>query len=85
MHHTNLHNLTPIEWIIAIAALFLVLYIYFLPTIIAIRKNSPYKAAAIIVNILFGVTLLGWIIALVLASKQPQQVVVVYNTPPPPR
>ena len=84
MHHTNLHNLTLIEWIIAVAALFLVLYIYFLPTIIAIRKNSPYKAAAIIVNILFGVTLLGWIIALVLASKQAQQVVVVYNTPPPP-
>jgi hypothetical protein len=84
MHHTNLHNLTPIETIIAVAALFLVLYIYFLPTIIAIRKSSPYKAAAIIVNILFGVTLLGWIIALVLASKQPQQVVVVYNTPPPP-
>jgi uncharacterized membrane protein len=85
MHHTNLHNLTPIETIIAFAALFLVLYIYFLPTVTAIRKNSPYKAAAIIVNILFGVTLLGWVIALILASKQPQQVVVVYNTPPPPR
>lgn len=85
MHHTNLQNLTPIEMIIAVAALFLVLFIYFLPTITAIRKNSPYKGAAIIVNILFGVTLLGWIIALILAAKQPQQVVVVYNPPPPPR
>jgi uncharacterized membrane protein len=85
MHHTNLHNLTPIETIIAAAALFLVLYIYFLPTITAIRKNSSYKAAAIIVNILFGVTLLGWIIALILASKQLHQGVVVYNTSPPPR
>ena len=84
MHHTNLHNLTPIEWIIAVAALFLVLFIYFLPTITAIRKNSPYKAAAIIVNILFGVTLLGWVIALILASKQPQPTVIIYNTPPPP-
>jgi hypothetical protein len=56
-----------------------------LPTITAIKKNSPYKTAAIIVNILFGVTLLGWIIALVLASKQPQPTVVIYNTPPPPR
>ena len=63
MHHTNLHNLTPIETIIAVAALFLVLYLYFLPTITAIRKNSPHKAAAIIVNVLFGVTILGWIIA----------------------
>lgn len=85
MHHTNLHNLTPIETIIALAALFLVLYLYFLPTITAIRKNSPHKAAAIIVNVFFGVTLLGWIIALVLASKQPQPTVIIYYTPPPPR
>lgn len=85
MHHTNLHNLTPLETIIAFAALFLVLYIYFLPTITAIRKNSPYKAAAIIVNVLFGVTILGWIIALILASKQPQPTVIIYNGSPPPR
>lgn len=83
MHHANLSNLTPIQTIIALAALFLVLYIYFLPTIMAIRRNSPYKAAAIIVNILFGVTLLGWIFALILASKHSQPVVVAYNTPPP--
>jgi hypothetical protein len=69
--------------VIAVAALFLVLYIYFLPTITAIRRNSPYKAAAIIVNILFGVTILGWIIALILASKQAQTAVVFYNSPPP--
>lgn len=85
MHHHSLSNLTPIEMIIAFAALFLVLYIYFLPTITAIKKNSPHKTAVVIVNILFGVTLIGWLIALLLASKQPQQVVVVYNTPPQPR
>lgn len=85
MHHANLSNLTPIQTIIALAALFLVLYIYFLPTIMAIKRNSPYKTAAIIVNILFGVTLLGWIFALVLASKQKQPVAVIYNTQPPPR
>lgn len=85
MHHANLSNLTPIQTIIAVAVLFLVLYIYFLPTITAIRRNSPYKTAAIIVNILFGVTLLGWIFALVLASKQPHPVVIVYNDPPPSR
>jgi hypothetical protein len=72
--------------IFAVAALFLVLYIYFLPTITAIKRNSPHKTAVVIINILFGVTLLGWILALVLASKQPQPVVIVYNSPPsPPR
>lgn len=85
MHHRHIHSFTSIETIFALAALFLVLYLYFLPTITAIRRNSPYKAAAIIVNILFGVTLIGWIIALVLASKQQRTVVVVYNTPLPPR
>jgi hypothetical protein len=49
------------------------------------KRNSPHTTAVVILNIFFGVTLFGWIIALVLASKQPQPVVVVYNTPPPPR
>lgn len=84
-HHTNLSNLTPVETIFAIAALFLILYIYFLPTITAIKRNSPHKTAVVVLNVFFGVTLVGWICALVLASKQPQPVVVVYNTPPPPR
>lgn len=82
MHHTHLSNLSPIQMIFVVAALFLVLYIYFLPTITAIKKNSPYKTAAIIVNVLFGVTLLGWIIALVLASKQPPPPVIYYIPPP---
>ena len=85
MHHHTLSNLTPIEMIIAFAALFLVLYIYFLPTITAIKRNSPHKTAVVIVNVLFGFTLVGWVVALLLASKQPQPAIVVYNTPPPPR
>jgi uncharacterized membrane protein len=84
MHHHTLSNLTPIETIFAIAAVFLILYIYFLPIITAIKKNSPNKTAVVIVNIFFGVTLIGWLVALLLASKQPHPVVVVYNTPPPP-
>lgn len=85
MHHRTLSNLTPVEMIIAFAALFLLLYIYFLPTITAIKRNSPHKTAVVIVNIIFGVTLVGWLVALLLATKQPQQVVIVYNSPPPPR
>lgn len=83
MHHHTLSNLTPIEMIIGFVALFLFLYIYFLPIITAIKRNSPHKTAVVIVNIFFGVTLIGWLVALLLASKQPQQVVIVYNSPPP--
>ena len=69
MHHHTLSNLTPVEMIIGFVALFLVLYIYFLPTITAIKRNSPNKTAVIIVNIFFGVTLIGWLVALLLASS----------------
>lgn len=85
MHHTPLQNLPLGQLIILLIALFCVLAFYFLPTIIAIKRKSPHTTAVIIINLFFGVTLVGWIIALVLASKQPQAVVVVYNTPPPPR
>jgi Superinfection immunity protein len=77
MHHHTLSNLTPIEMIIGFVALFFVLYIYFLPIIMAIKRNSPHKTAVIIVNIFFGVTLIGWLVALLLASKEPRSPVVI--------
>jgi hypothetical protein len=51
MHHTNLNNLTLFETIVAFAALFLFLFLYFLPTITAIRKNSPHKTAVVILDL----------------------------------
>ena len=82
-HHTQLQNLPLSQVIVLVIALFCVLAFYFLPTIIAIKRKSPHTTAVVILNFFLGVTLLGWIIALVLASKQPQPVVIVYNTPPP--
>jgi len=83
MHHTQLQTLSLSQVVLLVIALFLVLAFYFLPTIIAIKRKSPHTTAVVILNFFLGVTLLGWIIALVLASKQPQPVVIVYNTPPP--
>lgn len=85
MHHTYLSNLPLRQMIVLAIALFCALAFYFLPTITAIKRNSPHKTAVIILNVFFGFTLLGWVIALVLATKQPQPVVIIYNTPPPPR
>jgi RsiW-degrading membrane proteinase PrsW (M82 family) len=82
-HHTQLQNLPLSQVIVLVIALFCVLAFYFLPTIIAIKRKSPHTTAVVILNLFLGVTLLGWIIALVLASKQPQPVVIVYNNPPP--
>lgn len=82
MHHTHLSNLPLIQMIVLAIALFCALAFYFIPTIMAIKRNSPHKTAVIILNVFFGFTLLGWIVALVLATKQPQPVVAIYNTPP---
>jgi hypothetical protein len=84
-HHTQLQNLPLSQVIVLVIALFCVLAFYFLPTIMAIKRKSPHTLAVIMLNIFFGVTLIGWIVALVLATKQPQPVIVVYNNPPPPR
>ena len=83
MHHTQLQTLSLSQVVLLVIALFLVLAFYFLPTIMAIKRKSPHTTAVVILNLFFGVTLIGWIIALVLASKRPQAVVVVYNAPPP--
>jgi RsiW-degrading membrane proteinase PrsW (M82 family) len=85
MHHTQLQALSLSQVVLLVIALFLVLAVYFLPTIMAIKRKSPHTMAVVILNLFFGVTLIGWIIALVLATKQPQPVIVVYNGPPPPR
>lgn len=39
--------------------------VYCIPTIIAVIKDHPNVGGIIIVNILFGCTIIGWILALV--------------------
>lgn len=59
MDHTHLSNLPPIQMFFLVAVLFLALAMYFVPTITAIRRNSPHKTAVVILNLLFGFTLIG--------------------------
>lgn len=85
MHHPDWSTLPAAQTAIFWLALVMAAVIYLLPTIIAIRRNSPHTAAAVIVNLIFGFTVVGWIVALILASKQPQPIVVIYGGAPPPR
>jgi len=48
---------------------FLLLWIHFLPTQIAFRKQSEYRWAILVGNIFFGATVFGWVILLVLAKR----------------
>ncbi|MRI65307.1 superinfection immunity protein [Gracilibacillus lacisalsi] len=44
-------------------------FIYFIPSILATKKNKPNKIIVYIINLFLGWTLLGWIAALYLALK----------------
>ena len=56
--------------LLAIAGAFLVVVvgIYFLPTIVAMKSNSRNGELAVIINFFFGWSIIGWVAAMVLAS-----------------
>lgn len=54
--------------ILAVAAL-IALALYFLPTIVAYRKQKANRAAIFAVNLFLGWTFLGWLFALIWALK----------------
>lgn len=57
-------------WLLLIVLVILVLF--FLPTVIAIKKNHPYKIAIILINIFGGLLWgTGWFIALVWCFIEP--------------
>lgn len=49
--------------------------LYFLPTIIAGRSRHPRTAGIFVVNLVFGCTVIGWVVALVWALSPPLQAV----------
>lgn len=51
------------EGFIAIA-LVVLLVPYFIPTVVAISRDHPSKGGIIVVNVLLGWTILGWIVSL---------------------
>lgn len=48
----------------------LAVIVYFLPTIQAYHAKKKNKEAILLVNFFFGVTVIGWIIALVWATTK---------------
>jgi len=43
--------------------------IYLVPTVVALVRKPPHLTAAIVVNLFLGWTLIGWVVALVLAVQ----------------
>jgi hypothetical protein len=47
----------------------LVIYLYFLPTFIAFRRVHPNRVVILVLNVLFGLTILGWALLLIWATR----------------
>jgi hypothetical protein len=43
--------------------------VYFLPSIIAIRRGVPDRGSVVVINLFFGWTFVGWVSALVMAAR----------------
>jgi len=68
------------DGVIMEGALFLILLviigivIYFIPTIVALNKKHVNTTPIILVNVLLGWSLIGWVVALVWAFKKPENI-----------
>lgn len=55
---------SPIFWLIL---LIICIYVYFLPTVIAFKNEKANRFVILLINIFFGGTGLGWLVALALS------------------
>jgi hypothetical protein len=56
--------------------------IYFLPSIVAFRRDRHNKGAILVLNMFLGWSVIGWVIAMVWAVSSSQPVVVQGQDPP---
>jgi hypothetical protein len=56
---------------------------YFLPTIIAMMRNSPNAGGIFAVNFLLGWTFIGWVACLIWSLSETTTTVIVNNAPSP--
>ncbi len=52
---------------------FLIVCLYFLPTIVALVQRGRDSGTAIVVNLFLGWTLVGWVVALAMACRSREQ------------
>jgi Superinfection immunity protein/Short C-terminal domain len=83
MWYHHYHSWWPVSivgWFIA----FVLLFPYFLPTIIAILRRKANTGGIFVLNLLLGWTLIGWIGALIWSlSSDAQPTIIVHNQPSP--
>lgn len=48
-------------------------FLYFAPSIVAYRRETPNKGSVLVLNVFLGWTFLGWVIALAMAAAGPSK------------
>lgn len=49
--------------------LILILFAYFVPTVVAFVRGVPNKGSVLVVNLFLGWTVVGWIVSLAMAAR----------------
>ena len=63
-----------------IVLFFAAIALYFVPTIIAFVRKKSNKTPILVLNLLLGWSLIGWVVSLVWALSQDQQPIIVQQT-----
>ncbi|MFB7558369.1 superinfection immunity protein [Streptomyces brevispora] len=48
------------------------LVVYLLPSLVAFNRGTDNRWLVLVINVIFGATFLGWVLALVLALRKPK-------------
>ena len=70
---------------IGLFLILVVIALYFLPTVVALKRDIPNKGTVIVLNVFLGWTFLGWIVALALSFGSKGQQIVINNGYLPPQ
>ena len=62
-------NMSGLIGLVLLAA---VVAAYFLPAVIAERRKVPHAGSVTVINVFVGWTLLGWVVALAMACRDPR-------------
>ncbi|QPB08998.1 Imm-like superinfection immunity protein [Klebsiella phage Metamorpho] len=57
----------------AVFGLFIIIAIYFLPTFVACSRKHKSRGGIFITNLVFGWSIIGWLIALIWSASNAQQ------------
>jgi hypothetical protein len=51
------------------SAFFVVLVLYFLPSVVAVARKITHQGSVVVINVFLGWTFVGWVVALAMACR----------------